>query len=419
MTAPDVLIIGGGMITNDQILPSTYHMQRLGLIGRIEVCGRRSAPLRELAENTALQEAFPGQLFEAYPPLNTPDSERFPQLYLDRLAALRPRQCVIVAIPDQEHYEVVMACLKHDQHVICVKPLVLKYQQAIEIENLAREKGLFVGVEYHKRFDRRSLLARKEYRLGHVGEFVMAEARLIEPYLYRHSNFQNWFTCDQTDPFVYIGCHYVDLIAFMTGLKPVSVSVSGVKGRFPNGKEGYMWSSGRVTYENGGILSVVNGLGYPDDGAGSNEQGMIMYCEGDNQSGLIEHDDQMRGVHYSFTTTSGPGGSTYNYVNPDYMKLVAWEGDGYKPVGYGYDSVEANVACVRRIEEAVAGMSEGDSLAHRRTMLTQIDEKGIIATPQNSSYNELLQEASRLSILNDGVTVDLCWDGTPAVRKRG
>ena len=50
----------------------------------------------------------------------------------------------------------------------------------------------------------------------------MGEAKLIEPYYYRSSNFQNWFTCDKTDPFVYIGCHYVDLVYFITGLKPVS-----------------------------------------------------------------------------------------------------------------------------------------------------------------------------------------------------
>ena len=92
---------------------------------------------------------------------------------------------------------------------------------------------------------------------------------MIEPYYYRHSNFQNWFTTDQTDPFVYVGCHYVDLVQFITGLRPVAVSVSGVKGRFPNGKEGYMWANGRVRYENGAVLSVIDGLGYPDDGAGT------------------------------------------------------------------------------------------------------------------------------------------------------
>jgi predicted dehydrogenase len=76
-----------------------------------------------------------------------------------------------------------------------------------------------VGVEYHKRFDRRSLVAKRGYARGGFSAFVLGEAKLIEPYYYRFSNFQNWFTCDHTDPFTYIGCHYVDLVYFITGLK--------------------------------------------------------------------------------------------------------------------------------------------------------------------------------------------------------
>jgi predicted dehydrogenase len=133
----------------------------------------------------------------------------------------------------------------------------------------------------------------------------MGEAKLIEPYLYRHSNFQNWFTCERTDPFTYIGCHYVDLVYFITGLKPAEVSVQGIKGRFPNGNQAFLWSHGRVTWENGALLSVINGLGYPNAAAGSNDQGMVMYCEGKDQTGLIFHDDHNRGVAYSSLGRAG------------------------------------------------------------------------------------------------------------------
>ena len=276
----DVTIVGGGMITNDLLLPAVYHLQRTGGVGSISICALNSPPLKALAENAELKQAFPGQGFTACPALTEPASKAHPSLYKEVLGKMAPRQAVIVAMPDNLHFEVVMEALKADQHVLCVKPLVLKYAQAVEVEHLALEKGLFVGVEYHKRFDRRSLIARRHYELGHFGKFVAGEAKLIEPWYYRHSNFQNWFTCDRTDPFVYIGCHYVDLVYFITGLKPVEVSVSGVKGKFPNGNEGYMWSSGRVRFENGAILSVTNGLGYPDQGSGGNEQCLTMFCEG-------------------------------------------------------------------------------------------------------------------------------------------
>jgi D-galacturonate reductase len=418
LTCLDVTIIGGGMITHDLILPSVYHLRRLGRVGQLTVCALNSAPLQALKVSAELHQAFPGHDFEASPPVTERPDRMFPDLYRETLARRSPRQAVIVAVPDQHHYEVVKAALQHDQHVLCVKPLVLTCDQAHDLEQSARERGLFVGVEYHKRLDRRSLMARRQYGLGHFGEFKMGEAKLIEPYYYRHSNFQNWFTCDQTDPFVYVGCHYVDLVYFITGLKPVALSVSGVKGRFPNGNEGFLWSNGRVRYENGALLSVTAGLGYPDDAAGSNDQGLLLYCEGPKASGMIEHRDNDRGVRHCYLEAIGCGGSKYNYVSPDFYRLVPWEGAGFKPVGYGYDSIAAHLEAMQRIERETADLPAGPALVRRRELIAEIDRQGLLATPANSFVNELVVEGARLSIVNDGAWVDLCYEPRPQVALR-
>ena len=42
----DTLIVGGGMITNDLILPSIYHLQRTGTVGRIDVLVNNAAYFR-------------------------------------------------------------------------------------------------------------------------------------------------------------------------------------------------------------------------------------------------------------------------------------------------------------------------------------------------------------------------------------
>ena len=414
----EVAVIGGGMITYDLILPSLYHLQRTGIVGDIKVCSLNSSPLKVLKSSKEIREAFPGQDFTAYPPVSEPEENQFPELYKKLIAAMKPRQMVVVAMPDQLHYPVVMEALNNNQHVLCVKPLVLKYHQASEIEKIAYEKGLFVGVEYHKRFDRRSLMARRSFELGHFGDFVMGEAKLIEPYYYRSSNFQNWFTCDNTDPFVYIGCHYVDLVYFITGLRPVEVSVSGVKGKFPNGNEAFMWAHGRVRFENNALLSVIDGLGYPDQAAGSNEQNLQMFFEGDGKTGMIKHNDQFRGVEHSYLDGIGCGGSHFNYVSPDFYKLVPWEGQGYKPIGYGYESVAASVTMACQIENETEGLSENESLQKRRERIKEVDKKGIIATPANSYINELVIEAARISILRDGLPVLIEYGDSPQVRLR-
>jgi D-galacturonate reductase len=418
MSAIDVVIVGGGMITHDLLLPAACHLQRTGYINSIKICALDSAPLKALKESKEIKEAFPGQDFVAFPPLSEPEKNKFPELYKEVLSGMKPRQLVIVAMPDQMHYPVVMEALKHNQHILCVKPLVLRYEQSAEIEKLAYGKGLFVGIEYHKRFDRRSLIAKRSCELKQFGEFVIGEAKLIEPYYYRSSNFQNWFTCDKTDPFVYIGCHYVDLVYFITGLKPVEVSVSGIKGKFPNGNEAYMWANGRIRFENNSILSVIDGLGYPDQAAGSNEQNLQMFFEGDGKTGMIKHNDQFRGVEHSYLEGIGCGGSHFNYVSPDFYKLVPWEGKGYKPVGYGPDSVSASIIMAYNIENEVRDMNETDSLKRRQKLIREVDEKGIIATPANSFINELVVEAARISILNNGDIVNIEYGKTPHVELR-
>jgi len=407
----DVTIVGGGMITNDLILPSVYHLQRTGTVGEIRVCALNNSPLKALLDNSDFSAAFPGQSFTPYPPLDENPESSFPDLYKEVLRGMKKRQAVVVAMPDQLHYQVIMDALKADQHVLSVKPLVLSYDQAEEIRDLAYSKGLFVGVEYHKRFDRRSLEAKRRYGAGEFGEFRIGEAKLIEPYLYRRSNFQNWFTSDKTDPFTYIGCHYVDLVYFITGLKPVELSVAGVKGKFPNGNEGYMWSNGRVRFENGALLSVTNGLGYPDEGAGSNDQGMVLYCEGNGRGGMIKHNDQFRGVTHSYTEGTGAGGSRFNFINPDFFRLLPWEGEGLMPAGYGYDSIAANIGAMRGIEN----MENAYDAGVRKREIRRIDERGIIATPANSFINELVVEAARKSIEHDGMSVKILYGGHPRV----
>jgi D-galacturonate reductase len=403
------------MITADLILPSLYHLQRRERIGQISVCARGSASLRALSEDSRIREAFPGSTFSAHPPLSTPLEQRMSDPFSELVGSLPPRQIVVVAVPDQSHYDVIMAALQANQHVVCVKPLVLLQEQARRIGQEARERGLFVGVEYHKRFDRRSLVARRDYRAGKFGELRFGEARLIEPYSYRRSNFQEWFLPDATDPFTYVGCHYVDLVHFITGLRPVEVSVAGVPGKFPNGSEAILWSLGSVRWENGALLSVANGLGYPDRAAGSNDQGMVLYCEGSGASGMIRHDDHDRGVAYSYLDEMNAGGSHYNFVSPDFFRLVPWEGEGLRPVGYGFDSLDALVGAVLRVESTGGGRPGPDALARRQRALREIDEAGFLATPQNSAADGLTLEAGRLSVTNGGRPVRIHHGDRPRV----
>ena len=382
-----VTIIGGGMIAQDQILPSFYQLQRLGLVERIAVCARHRSTLDALAASEQIQRAFPGQTFLAS---TAP--------YQETIAGMPPRNLVVVGLPDQLHFDAVMAALQADQHVIAVKPLVLKVSEAEAIQHEAFGRGLFVGIEYHKRFDDRSLMARRKYRAGDFGEFRLGTACLMEKWYYRRSNFQNWCTTENSDAFTYIGCHYVDLVHFITGLTPVSVSVYGIADQYPNGKEGYLWTDARVIWSNGACLNVQNSLSFPDAAPGTNTQGLTLYCSAPDGGGLLRHSDQYRGLEYVYVRQpESPGGTVYAEPSPDYFQYVDLGGSGLTPVGYGYRSLDYLFRCCLRVESA----------PDRRRALEEIDREGIAATPVNSHYNERVIEAARHSILNGGVTVSV------------
>ena len=132
---PQVTVVGGGMITHDQILPSLYQMQRIGRIGEVTVCASRRQTVEALAKAEGIARAFPGHSFHAFPEAGD-SAKPQPELYRSVIERMPPRQIVIAAVPDQLHYDVIMAALRHDQHVCAVKPLVLQHAQAVEIVDL-------------------------------------------------------------------------------------------------------------------------------------------------------------------------------------------------------------------------------------------------------------------------------------------
>jgi D-galacturonate reductase len=415
-----VALIGAGMIAHDQILPSLYQLQRLGLVEQLHVVGQRASTVNQLAENQKLRDAFPGQSFQRWPAEENSGVQ--PLLYREVLKQLPAQSLVIVALPDDLHYSVVMDCLAADQHIICVKPLVLKAAHALEIAALAKKRGLFVGIEYHKRFDDRSLMARSRYRNGDFGEFQLGSAHLMEKWYYQHSNFQNWCVSDRSDAFCYIGCHYVDLVCFITGLRPTAVSVHGIQRPYPNGNLGFLYTDARVIFDNGGCLNVQNSLCVPDAMPGTNTQGLTMYFApgqkgyfapgqkgyfaAGQKGGFLKHSDQYRGLEYCSID------GNYSELSPDYLQLVdvgsytsassfdssvvSSVGKRPKtPVGYGFRSIEYLVRAAIRVSSA-------DGLAERQEILQVIDHEDLLATPSSSFYNEQLMEAARLSILNNG-----------------
>jgi hypothetical protein len=152
-----------------------------------------------------------------------------------------------------------------------------------------------------------------------------------------------------------------------------------------------------VIWNNGAVLNVQNALGFPDDAPGSNIQGLNMYCSAGDRGAWLYHSDQYRGLQYCYTHASGdPGSTAYAEPSPDYLQYIDVGTGGLNPAGYGYRSIEYIVSTCLRVE------TEATTLNERQRLLREIDDAGVMATPRNSAYNELVIEAGRQSILNGG-----------------
>ena len=81
------------------------------------------------------------------------------------------------------------------------------------------------------------------------------------------------------------------------------------------------------------------------------------------------------------------------------------------PVGYGHRSVEF-------ILKACRDAAAMKTLAERQKFIRQLDADGIMATPANSSYNELVIEAGRKSILSGGREVVIRYGDRPGIEFR-
>jgi hypothetical protein len=60
--------------------------------------------------------------------------------------------------------------------------------------------------------------------------------------------------------------------------------------------------------------------------------------------------------------------------------------------------------------------NDAKTLSEQQAVLKRLDDDGIMATPKNSAYNELVMEAGRMSITNGGRDVMIEYGAHPKVR---
>ena len=133
----------------------------------------------------------------------------------------------IICTPTAEHYSQSKACLDRGWHLLCEKPLASNREQIVELTSLAkrsRERKQAFSLGYQRRFAAIYRTIRREVMSGRWGAVRAIASHNVE-------NWQptiggTWRDDPAQNPGGFVtdaGSHKIDLLFYVTGLKPVEV----------------------------------------------------------------------------------------------------------------------------------------------------------------------------------------------------
>jgi len=379
-----VLVVGGGMISQEVILPTLFQERRLGKVGNIAVATRRPETILKI------RELFPNEGFKAYPdPDAVPRGSSHPEIYKRAIRELGRHGVVIVATPDHLHTPVIMEAISAGKDVICQKPLCLKVKEVHMIDEAAREKGIYVLTDYHKRHDRAVRAARYRYRRGYLGEMLHGHAWIEEKREMPLEVFARW--CEQSSSFEYIGVHYVDAYYFITGLKPKRVVAFGQKKFLPkHGKDAYDAVQAVIEWEDGSAFWIQTSWVCSEHNSALTNQGLQL--SGTEGEYWADHKDR----HLHFVTQK----AGFEHYNPNFFKAYDdWNREGeVQYVGYGYDSIVQGLDDVREIEMKTLSLRGKARIEKRRRLIKRLEPHRPL--PSQALIGTAVNEAVRLSVEN-------------------
>ncbi|WP_097033756.1 oxidoreductase [Clostridium tertium] len=94
---------------------------------------------------------------------------------LDELLNDKDIQLIVVCTKQDSHYNYAKLVLEHNKHCLVEKPFMKTYEEAKEIFDLAKEKGLIVQAYQNRRFDSDFLTVQKVIEEGKLGDLLELE----------------------------------------------------------------------------------------------------------------------------------------------------------------------------------------------------------------------------------------------------
>lgn len=185
-----------------------------------------------------------------------------PSFYDDAAEMLDKEKVDVVSVctPNSSHYYYTMLALDRCKNVLCEKPPAVSYQEAKEMEDKAREKGLVLTYAFQKRYKNEMREAKRIVDEGKLGKIYHTEIKWL-----RRRGIPTWghFTdkkLQRGGPLLDIGVHVLDIALNLLSypkVKYVTGTMSDLIGK--REREEYSVEDGffgSIYFENGTSLTL-------------------------------------------------------------------------------------------------------------------------------------------------------------------
>lgn len=143
---------------------------------------------------------------------------------LDVLLQEEAIDVVSVATPDPYHTESILTALRHGKHVLAEKPLATSVRECELIVEMAQQRGLLVGVDFHKRWDPAVMRIKAELEKPETGRILRGHISM-DDVITVPTDWLDW--AGASSPVWFLGSHCFDLVRHLSGQEVVSVYAAG------------------------------------------------------------------------------------------------------------------------------------------------------------------------------------------------
>ncbi|MDA1014996.1 MAG: Gfo/Idh/MocA family oxidoreductase [Planctomycetota bacterium] len=404
----NVAIIGGGMFFDDIIGQTFKDFMRGGIAGALNSIGMshlaadvadveiRVSAVGTRSERSGTAGRIVDWFAEDFP--DRPIEACYGETVWNDIIARHQPDVLFVATPDHVHTRPILDALDAGCDIVTEKPLCLTMSEADRIIAKADAADRIVAVDMHKRFDPfvRDMMLNANEKYGSINRV----RTVLEEPLEVSTDIFAW--AEQSNPFAYVGCHWLDVVHHYLKVKPVSVFATGQKNLLLNWDKHHAeiarrrgvdpssfkrrgsintWDSidVAVTYDTGMRGDYNNNWINPAEFEGAVNQEIELY--GIYGRGLV--DQQERGFREAVI---GDGSRTRN---PSFGGRMRHIGGNLELFGYGKASICSGLlAIIRRrlLGESLASLDETYPTARSQRDIVQVIEAASAVAEKNFEH---------------------------------